>query len=102
MERIMSNLAKNLDGDPIGKGSESWHQALLVRMSTPFPGVRDRVVSVRTLALLNNLRGFRHRERNSYATTLDLGIVIERAYDAIAAVDHLKSEIKPFMSEAPP
>jgi hypothetical protein len=71
-------------------------------MSSPFPGVRDRVVSVRTLALLNNLRAFRHRERNSYATTLDLGIVIERARDAIAAVEQLKSEIKPFMSSPQP
>jgi hypothetical protein len=102
MERIMSNLAKNLDGDPVGKGSESWHQALLVRMSSPFPGVRDRIVSVRTLALLNNLRAFRHRERNSYATTLDLEIVIERARDAIAAVEQLKSEIKPFTSSPRP
>jgi hypothetical protein len=35
LERIMSNLAKNLDGDPVGKGSESWHQALLARMGSP-------------------------------------------------------------------
>jgi hypothetical protein len=98
MERIMSNLAKNLDRDPVGKSGDSWHQALLLRMSNPYPAVRDRVVSEGTLALLNNLRAFRHRERNSYATTLDLGIVIERARDAIAAVGHLKDEMQPFLN----
>ena len=48
--------------------------------------------------LLNNLRAFRHRERNSYATTLDLEIVIERAPDAITAAGHLKDEMQPFLN----
>jgi hypothetical protein len=71
-------------------------------MSSPYPPVRDRVISEGTLTLLNNLRGFRQRERNSYAATLDLEIVIERARDAIAAVEHLKNEVQPFMSTSGP
>jgi hypothetical protein len=98
MEKILSNLAKNLDGEPVGRVGESWHQALLLRMSNPYPGVRDRVVSEATLVLLNNLRGFRHRERNSYSTTLDLEIVIERARDAITASEQLKREVLPYMN----
>src|ERR1700692_4789350 len=37
MERIMSNVAKILDGEPIGKSTDAWHQKLLLRMANPYP-----------------------------------------------------------------
>jgi hypothetical protein len=101
MERIMSRLASMLDGEPVGKSGESWHRALLLRMSMPYPGVRGRIICEETLGLLNNLRGFRHRERHSYSMALDLEIVIQRARDAIAAVQQLKAEVEPFLGERP-
>ena len=67
-------------------------------MFNPLSGSTRADRSEDTLALLNNLRAFRHRERNSYATTLDLEIVIERARDAIRAAGHLKDEMQPFLN----
>lgn len=91
-ERIMARIAAGLDGAEIGKG-DGWHRALLDRMSQPFRA-RDAVLTRETLGLLDRMRAFRHRERNSYGFNLDTDIVLERACEAIQAFDKFAVDVR--------
>lgn len=91
-ERIMSLIAAEIDGARIQR-SEGWHVSLLKRMSHPFPGVRDAVISEACFTALDHLRAFRHRERNSYGFVLDVGIVLERATQTGPAFERFRSEV---------
>lgn len=82
-ERIMARLAAEVDGLPVPH-SEGLHMALLRRMARPYPGVRSAVISGECYAVLDKLRAFRHRERNTYGINLDFGIVVERGREAVA------------------
>jgi ribonuclease HepT-like protein len=48
-----------------------WHRELLERMQIEVEGVRPRVLNRPAFRLLNELRGFRHVFRSSYAFELD-------------------------------
>ncbi|RAI44594.1 hypothetical protein [Rhodoplanes roseus] len=91
-ERIMGLIAAEIDGARIER-SESWHASLLKRMSHPFPGVRDAVISETCFAALDRLRAFRHRQRNSYGFVLDVGIVLERATQTGPAFEQFRSDV---------
>jgi len=97
LERIVEILSAALDERPAGKSEKDWHKRLLVRASRKNPGVRDAIISESTFEALDRLRGFRHRERNSYFQTLDLDIVITRAKEAIVVIEQLKADIQKFM-----
>lgn len=49
----------------------AYHRELLQRMSIDVPTVRPRLLSQRSLALLDELRAFRHVFRHSYSYSLD-------------------------------
>jgi hypothetical protein len=98
-ERVMSRIAAEVDGDKIGK-DEGWHRALLDRMKLPYKG-RSAILTDKTHELLDKMRGFRHRERNSYAFDLDTSIVLERAHEAIEAYDGLAADVRRFLAEQP-
>lgn len=49
----------------------SWHRELLERMQIAVEGIRPRVLTRSAFRLLNELRGFRHVFRSSYAFELD-------------------------------
>jgi hypothetical protein len=83
-ERIMASIAANIDESPVGH-DQNWHSTLLRRMHNSFPGVRDALLSDEGYHSLNDLRAFRHRERNSYGIGLDQEIVEQRAGEAIEA-----------------
>ncbi len=92
-ERAMERIAKQVDGNPIEK-HQSWHRALIVRMSHPYGVIRPPFLSPVTAATLDALRSFRHRERNSYGTDLDYRIVLELADEAVLVQGQLTSELR--------
>jgi len=96
-ERVMSRIAQEVDGARIGRG-EGWHHALLRRMVHPFPGIREAIISIECYAQLDRLRAFRHRERNTYGLNLDLDIVLQRANEAIVAVDKFHEKVRAFFA----
>ncbi|WP_287189761.1 hypothetical protein [Syntrophothermus sp.] len=69
LERVFMHIARSF-GEGIPGGSQ-WHKELLEEMSLNIPGVRVAVISKRTMAKLNELRGFRHVFRNLYGFNLD-------------------------------
>jgi hypothetical protein len=90
-EKILVKVIGDLDGKT--KKDDAWHASLLRAASGTNGDARTPVISEDTYHLLNELRGFRHRERNSYAAALDLSIVIERAGDALKMVPLFKTDI---------
>jgi hypothetical protein len=78
--------------------TEGWHTSLLKRIANPFPGVREAVISDATYTILDHLRSFRHRERNTYGLSLDSAIVVERAHEAVEAFTGFRDDIASFMS----
>jgi hypothetical protein len=85
-ERVMAMIASDIDGAKVDRG-EGWHISLLKRMAHPFPGVRDAVITEECYRALDQLRAFRHRERNTYGLILDAGIVLDRASRAVKKAD---------------
>src|SRR5580700_2558498 len=78
-----------------------WHAALLRRMAHPFPNVRKAVISDECYRQMDRLRAFRHRERNTYGTSLDFDIVVERSREAVAAFDVFHSDVRRFFTIDP-
>lgn len=97
-EWVMARLASEVDGVPVTH-SEGWHGALLRRMSCPFPQVRGPIISGKCHAVLDRLRAFRHRERNTYGVNLDFGTVVERAHEAVAGFEIFRREVRTFAEE---
>jgi hypothetical protein len=92
-ERAMERIAKQIDGNPIEK-DQSWHRAIILRMSHPYGAVRPPFLSPLTAASLDAMRSFRHRERNSYGSDLDYRLVLELADAAVLVPGMLKSELQ--------
>ena len=46
--------------------------------------------------MMDKLRAFRHRERNTYGMNLDFEIVIERATEAVTGFERFSSEVRLF------
>lgn len=97
-ERVMALIADVVDGARI-EHSEGWHGRLLRRIAYPYPERRRAVISQRCFDSLDQLRSFRHRERNSYGLSLDSEIVLERARFAGGAFQLFKSEVASFVRE---
>jgi hypothetical protein len=85
-ERVMERIARHIDNKPIDH-AHAWHAELLTRMKSDFPPIRKSVVSEETYQVLDRLRGFRHRERNSYGNRLGPDIVALRTDEAIKLVE---------------
>jgi hypothetical protein len=68
LERVLQTIAKDVDGRmPSGR---DWHKRLLAQMAALGPD-RPPVLSAETLALLNDLRRFRHLARHHHPSELD-------------------------------
>jgi hypothetical protein len=91
IERALRYLASDIDGH-LQEGGE-WHKRLLTRMRTPVEGKRPRVISEKTFGLLDELRAFRHRERNLYASDLDVERMLEIARTIPAAIVAVKKDV---------
>jgi hypothetical protein len=91
-ENILLKIAASIDGGAPAK-DENWHAALLARMAHEFPGRRPAVLSNSSLNILNELRGFRHVARNTYAHLLDHERLISNAGLAIRLLPLLAADI---------
>lgn len=49
--------------------------------------------------MLDRLRAFRHRERNTYGINLDFGIVVERAREAVEGFGIFRDEVRKFLGQ---
>lgn len=69
LERLFELIAGVVDGKkPAG---ENWHLGLLEQMVAEIPKMRPAVISLSSLRLLNEYRGFRHVVRNIYTFKFD-------------------------------
>jgi hypothetical protein len=98
-ERIMAGLAGSIDGESIMRDG-NWHRVLLDRMRQPF-GPRGPIIEQKTFELLDRMRSFRHRERNSYGHGLRFDIVVERAREMIQGFDTFAADVRRFLSADP-
>jgi hypothetical protein len=71
LEKCLVFIARDVDGLPIDSIA-GWHKAVLLRMRAPHGDVRPAVLSPELFQHLNDLRAFRHRERNTYGSGLDM------------------------------
>lgn len=94
-ERVMAQIVAEVDGVPVVR-ADGWHSALLRRVAAPFPGVREAVISGECQAVLNVMRAFRHRERNSYGIQMDFDVVVERARQAVVGFALFRAEVEGF------
>lgn len=99
MERVMLLLASDVDRVRPDRSS-AWHVDLLNRTGEP-RGNRGAILSPTLCAALHQLRGFRHRERNSYAADLNLWLVIERAESALTTFSRFRDEVRAFLRTLP-
>lgn len=97
MEKIFVHIARSFGGT-LPKG-EQWHKDLLEEMTLEIPGVRTALISKKTLAKLDELRGFRHVFRNAYGFSIDP--VREQALLAnLSGISSaVKKDIKAFFAE---
>jgi hypothetical protein len=91
VERALARIARDVDRHV--PGGPAWHADLLRRLSVELPGRRPAVISRAVYQGLDELRGFRHRERNSYVRDLDPRRVIEIAGGVLPTLDALSREV---------
>jgi hypothetical protein len=91
LERALARIARHIDRH-VPEGP-AWHADLLRRLSVELPGRRPAVISAAVHRGLDELRAFRHRERNSYVHDLDPRRVIEIAGGVLPAVEALSREV---------
>lgn len=76
-EKVLLLIAENID-ETAPQGN-NWHTELLKQMSININSIRPYVISDTTTKLLNELRAFRHIQRNIYGADL----YIERLYEIL-------------------
>lgn len=91
-ENMLLKIAASIDGGAPAK-DDNWHAALLARMAHEFPGRRPAVLSRPSLNILNELRGFRHVARNTYAHLLNHERLVANAELAIQLLPLLALDI---------
>lgn len=68
IEGILAEIAKEID-DYLPRG-EDWHRKLLTQLAMPLEAIREAVLSEESLALLYELRAFRHVVHHRYGSDL--------------------------------
>lgn len=95
-EDVFSKIAKKIDEDlPSG---DAWHVDLLRQMKTATSD-RRAFLSAESFEQFDQLRRFRHFERNSYASTLAPDLMPEKVELALAAIPNLQRDFAAFSSD---
>lgn len=95
-EDFFSKIAKKIDQDlPSGEG---WHIDLLRQMKTA-TGDRPAFLSAESFDQFDQLRRFRHFERNSYSSTLSPELIPEKVELVLAAIPNLQRDFAAFSLE---
>lgn len=88
--RVFENRIENLS---------SWHRELLKRMMIEVPEIRPAVLKENAVAVLDEMRSFRHVFRNSYVFVIDAGRVTALSERWDAAKNEIKKEIMNFLKK---
>lgn len=102
-ENAMQRIAAAVDGNSV-QHDGSWHVALLRRMVRPYQDIRPPFLSEETYDHLNSLRAFRHRERNTYGSSLDVEKTLENARRVSLLVKAFRQDLfalSDYLSEDP-
>jgi hypothetical protein len=91
-ERALDSIARNVDGSPIARGT-AWHRDFLERMAKPYSTLRPVLLTSDTANILDVLRSFRHRARNTYGSVLDVERVLEIAHQATDIPKKLHADV---------
>lgn len=97
-ERSLSLIAREIDRNPIAK-TDSWHREVIKRMSAPARG-REAVLSPSSAELMNDLRGFRHKVRSNYGSSLIAATVRERSEQAERMARSVAGDIETFLDKS--
>ncbi len=96
VEDVFAKVAKKIDHDlPSGDG---WHIDLLRQMKIATED-RPALLSAESFEQFDQLRRFRHFERNSYTSTLSPELIPEKVELALAAIPNLQRDFAAFSSE---
>lgn len=95
-ERALALIAREFDGAPVAK-SDTWHKDLILRMGAMFEA-REAVLSKTSMALMHDLRGFRHKVRSHYGSVLVPERVREISIDAEALARGVSADIEVFLA----
>ena len=74
-----------------------WHQLILQRMTQEIAAVRPAVLSQRSFAALNALRGFRHFFRHAYGVPIDYEQLIANLNRAREVLPLLEQDVEKFL-----
>jgi hypothetical protein len=96
LERIFELIAVELDGGTLGR--DAWHAELLRQMALDVPDVRPAALRPETVVALDELRRFRHRVCNIYATSLDPARIQPLVAGLPTLWEHLQQDIAAFVS----
>jgi hypothetical protein len=96
IEQAFEDIARTLEGS-IPPGA-TWHQALLLQMSSEVIGVRPAVVSNATRQCLDEYRSFRHIVRNVYTFNLRPARLRELVAGLRACQDAIGADINAFVT----
>lgn len=94
VERGLLRIARYIDRH-VPEGAD-WHIVLLRRLANPLPDRRPSVLSSATAQGLDDLRAFRHRERNSYVRELEPERVLDIAESLPATVTAVMADVAAF------
>lgn len=100
VEGVLKELLAIMDGGVFG-ASDNWHAQLLAQAATA-SDLRPAIMTEDTYRLLNELRAFRHIERNVYRNALR-PVDVSRNMERLRTVfPRLEAEIRQFMATQNP
>lgn len=88
--RVFENRIENLS---------SWHSELLKRMMIEVPDIRPAVLSEGVVAVLDEMRAFRHVFRSSYVFVIDHARVLAISEHWAAIKGEIEKELKNFLKK---
>jgi len=91
IERILSEIIREVDGQRLT--GDAWHKTLLLVAANKTEN-RPEIISSKTYEVLDDLRTFRHLERNRYPKELDQMIVFSNSMNK--GFDGVQSDFKVF------
>ena len=96
IEGVLKSLLGDIDGGVFAK-SDEYHKALLAQ-SAAATDDRPPIISDRTFELFDELRGFRHAERNNYGHALRPADVEDNFRRTKDAMRQFRDEVKTFIT----
>ena len=95
IEKILTRISIHMDG--LVPEGEDWHNDLLIRMSQPVEGTRDKVISYELVKKLKEYLRFRHLFRHIYGFELEWDRFKDLTLSLNNIFQELKSQLEKFL-----